>query len=76
MTASCRQPANRPLPPAAPEESSAGPGSEDRLETLLADPIVQLLMERDGVEREVLLRMARTVRSRAYGRRDGGTRCP
>lgn len=75
MTASPRQPANRPHPPEAPEESRAGRPAEDRLETLLADPIVQLLMERDGVERDVLLRMARTVRSRAYESRDRGNSC-
>ena len=67
MTANPGPPANRPTAP----ESSTGPErrdgaeGEDRLEELLSDPIVQLLMERDGVERDVLLRVARTVRRRS-----------
>ncbi len=68
------RPANRPDAP----QSATGPGRrdhgqvEDRLEHLLSDPIVQLLMERDGVERDVLLRVARTVRGRTRSG-DGGT---
>ncbi len=73
MTAHSGPPANRPAPPeptaGAPRRDAAEVG--DRLESLLSDPIVQLLMERDGVEREVLVRMAQKVRSRAVRRDDG-----
>ena len=69
MTAGSGPPANRPASPAAADRPCKA--AEDRLESLLSDPIVQLLMERDGVERDVLLRMARTVRRRAVVRDDG-----
>ena len=69
--------ADRPAPLALAEgaEPAAEP-VEDRLEALLADPIVQLLMERDGVERDVLLRMADTVRRRALGSGECDARLP
>ena len=47
---------------------------EARLDRLLSDPTVQLLMERDGVEREALLGTIRVVRRRiaeANGPREG-----
>ena len=76
MAASSAAPANRPYPPnERPDRDEArhppDPELEGRLDALLADPIVQLLMKRDGVERDVLLRMAQKVRRRTAGAREG-----
>ena len=80
MAARSDAPANRPVPPdpSRPPSPRLSKAVEDRLESLLSDPIVQLLMERDGVERDVLLRMAANVRRRGLRgeHEDGDRRAP
>ena len=67
MSANSAAPANLTCPPGSADRRPISRPAvdrevEDRLDALLADPIVKLLMERDGVERDVILRMAQKVR--------------